>query len=75
MDLIIKKNKIAHGWCQSLFDISEIKHVTKNLTTDITITSKVFMNKPKEKYTVISLLTRALIFRRWFIIMVMVGQV
>ena len=29
------------------FNISETRHATKNLTTDITITSKVFIDKPK----------------------------
>ena len=29
------------------FSIRKTKHITKNLATDITITSKVLMNKPK----------------------------
>ena len=38
----------------ALLNISETKHVSKNLKKGITITSKVLLDKPKEKYTAIS---------------------
>ena len=40
--------------CHLSFNTSQAKRVTKNLTTDITITSKVLINKPKRKYVAIS---------------------
>ena len=43
-------------WLVSLsFNISKIKHVIKKLTTDITLTSKVLIDKLKQKYIAISL--------------------
>ena len=43
---------MTDGWCHLSFSISETKHATKNLTTDITTTSKVLIDKPKKKYIV-----------------------
>ena len=44
---------MADGKCHLSFNILKTKHATKYLTTDITITSKVLMDKPKKKYTAI----------------------
>ena len=38
----------------AVLNISETKYVSKNLKKGITITSKVLMGKPKEKYIAIS---------------------
>ena len=44
------------GWLLSLFiNISETKHVTKKLTTDIIVTPKVLMNKTIKFYIAVSL--------------------
>ena len=32
------------GWCNLSFNVSETKHVTQNLTADISITSKVLID-------------------------------
>ena len=37
------------------FNISEIKHVIKKLTTDVTVTLKVLINKPVKNYVAVSL--------------------
>ena len=46
---------MADGLCHLPFIISETEHATKKLTTDIAITPKVLMDKPKKKYIVIFL--------------------
>ena len=45
---------MADGWCHLLFNISETQYVSKKLTTVVTITSKVFINKGIKKYIAIS---------------------
>ena len=39
---------MADDWCYLSFNISETRHVTKNLTTDITIALKILIKNPKE---------------------------
>ena len=46
---------MAYSLCHLSFNISETEHATKKLTTDIAITPKVLIDKPKKKYIVISL--------------------
>ena len=47
---------MADVLCPSLsFTVTGAKHVIKNLTMVITVTSKVLNNKPKRKYTAITL--------------------
>ena len=41
---------MTDGYCHLSFNIWETKHATKNLTTDITVTLKVLMDKTKKKY-------------------------
>ena len=36
------------------FNISETKHVIKKLTTEVTVTLKVLINKPVKKYIAVS---------------------
>ena len=38
---------MAEGQCHLSFNILETRHVTKNLTTDITIALKILIEKPK----------------------------
>ena len=38
---------MADGYLSLLFDISKNKHFIKNLTTDIIVTSKIVIDKPK----------------------------
>ena len=38
-----------------IFNISKTKHVINKVTTDIILTSKVLIDKPKQKYIAISL--------------------
>ena len=48
---------MADGWClrfSLLFNISETKHISKSITTVITVTSKVLLDKPIRKYIAIS---------------------
>ena len=49
---------MADGKCYLSFNILETKEATKNLTTDITITSKALMDQPEKKYIAISLYIR-----------------
>ena len=49
---------MADGQCHLSFNILETKEATKNLTTDITITSKALMDQPEKKYIAISLYIR-----------------
>ena len=41
---------MADGLRHLSFNILETRHVTNNLTKDITITLKILIEKPKEKY-------------------------
>ena len=41
---------MADGQCHLSFNISETRHVTQNLITDITIALKILIEKPRRKY-------------------------
>ena len=46
---------MADGYCHLSLTILETRHVTKNLTTEITIALKILIEKPKRKYIAVSL--------------------
>ena len=61
IDIIIKQDG---GWLISfVFNILETKYVTKKLTTDVTITSKVFINNPIKNILPFSFKTQFVSFR------------
>ena len=41
---------MADGKCHLSFNVSETKHVTKNLATDITNAFKILIEKPRGKH-------------------------